>query len=241
MRTSAEFRTLWCTFIEANIKCTATPTLYQFITDSIFKTLVQQQFQIEGTEEASVGAPLSLQEENVINYAAGYVCRAIRKRLERSSDSEKAELILCVMELLQDDDEDNSTTDDQEWVNLVDRGGLWHISENTFMVFRALEEGIRKHFKKIAARGLSVGRKDEITTALYADEDVQLFWSIASAEFDEESAKTLLKMIVELWITIRGFSFCSAWVEQYKQSTKKTIQRSKALCRELHTSDVSNV
>lgn len=201
---------------------------------------------MENTEEASVGAPLSLQEENVINYAAGYVCRAIRKRLERSTNPQKAELILCVMELLgdendDDDDEDHSTTQDQEWVNLVDRGGLWHISENTFMVFRALEEGVWKHFSKPTARGLSVGRKDEITDALHDDEDAQFFWSIASAEFDEDSAKTLLKMIVNLWITIRGFSLCSAWIEQYTQLTKKTIQRLKALRRELNTCDASNV
>lgn len=136
----------------------------------------------------------------MINYAAGYVCRAIRKRLGRSTNSQKAELILCVMELLEDendDDEDHSPTQDQEWVNLVDRGGLWHISESTFIVFRALEEGGRKHFSKPTARGLSVGRKDEVTAALHDDEDVQFSWSIASAEFDEDSAKTLLKMIVD--------------------------------------------
>jgi hypothetical protein len=36
-----------------------------------FKKLVQQQFQVENTEEASVGAPLTLQEENMINCTAG--------------------------------------------------------------------------------------------------------------------------------------------------------------------------
>ena len=34
-RTSVEFKTLWCTFIESNINCAATPTLYQFITDIV--------------------------------------------------------------------------------------------------------------------------------------------------------------------------------------------------------------
>lgn len=103
--------------MQLHLRCTnLLPTL-------CLKKLVEQQFQVENTEEASVGAPLSLQEENVINYAAGYVCRAIRKRLERSTNPQKAELILCVMELLgdendDDDDEDHSTTQDQEWVNL---------------------------------------------------------------------------------------------------------------------------
>lgn len=52
-RTSVEFKTLWCTFIKSNINCAATPTLYQFITDIMFKKLVEQQLQVGNTEEAS--------------------------------------------------------------------------------------------------------------------------------------------------------------------------------------------
>lgn len=29
----------------------------------------------------------------------------------------------------------------EEWTNLIDRGGLWHVKEATFQVFCALEEG----------------------------------------------------------------------------------------------------
>ena len=59
-----------------------------------------------------------------------------------------------------------------------------------FMVFHALEEGIRKHFNKSAAHGIRVGAKEKVTTALLTDEDVQFFWSIASADFQEAAAKT---------------------------------------------------
>ena len=34
--------------------------------------------------------------------------------------------------------------------------------------------------------------------------------------------------------------FSSAWIEQYKQANRKTIQRSKALRRKLFTDDVNN-
>ena len=34
-------------------------------------------------------------------------------------------------------------------------------------------------------------------------------------------------MIVGLWVTIRGFSFVSGWIAQYKQSSKKTLQKTK--------------
>ena len=237
LRTSIEFRTLWSDFIKLSTQCVATPILYQFLTDVVFEQLVKQHFPVDDKEEASGGTLLSLQEENVVKYAAGYVCRTIRKRLERSSNPQKEELILSLTELLDDDHEISDTT---EWIDLVDRGGLCHIKDSTFMVFHALEEGVRKHFNKSAARGLIVGAKEKVTTSLLTDEDVQFYWSIASADFEEAAAKTLLKMIVDLWITIRGFSFSSAWIEQYKQANKKTIQRSKALRRELFTDDVNN-
>ena len=41
---------------------------------------------------------------------------------------------------------------------------------------------------------------------------------------------------IELWTTIRGFAYVSSWIELYKQTFKKTIQRSKALCKNLQDS-----
>ena len=39
----------------------------------------------------------------------------------------------------------------------------------------------------------------------------------------------LLKLIVEHWITLRGFSAASAFNELYQQENKKSVQKSKAL------------
>lgn len=56
-------------------------------------------------------------------------------------------MVLAIMELVADEDE---VTDEQdtstEWVSLVDRGGLWHVTNETFMFLCAIEEGLRTHF-----------------------------------------------------------------------------------------------
>ena len=88
LRTSTEFRTLWSDFIKLSIQCVATPILYQLLTDVVFEQLVKQHFPVDNKEEASDGTLLSLQEEKV-KCAAGYVCRTVRKRLERSSNPQK--------------------------------------------------------------------------------------------------------------------------------------------------------
>ena len=79
--------------------------------------------------------------------------------------------------------------------------------------------------------------KADIIKNVIIDDDVQFHWLITTADFeidDEETHDALLKMIVELYVTIRGFSKANAWLEKYKQSTKTTTQRTKSLRRELN-------
>ena len=40
-------------------------------------------------------------------------------------------------------------------------------------------------------------------------------------------------MVVDLWLTIRGFSTTSAYVEYYKQCTRKSIKKSSSPCKSL--------
>ena len=54
---------------------------------------------------------------------------------------------------------------------------------------------------------------------LVADDDVQFYWSLLSIDVDtEDNAACLLKEIVELWLTIRGFSIAGQWLEIYKSN-----------------------
>lgn len=69
------------------------------------------------------------------------------------------------------------------------------------------------------------------------DDDVQ-FYCTADFEIDDTETHDLsLYKIVELFITMRGFSKASTWMEKYKQS----IQCSKSLHRDLHILDNINI
>ena len=58
----------------------------------------------------------------------------------------------------------------------------------------------------------------------------------ANFEVDDlDTHSTLLNMIVDLFITIRGFSYSNAWIEKFKQKEKTTTQKSKSLRRKLCT------
>lgn len=52
----------------------------------------------------------------------------------------------------------------------------------------------------------TTGMKDELIDKIISNDDVQYHWSALAVNWDEE-AEQLIKLIVEHWITIRGFSF----------------------------------
>ncbi len=64
---------------------------------------------------------------------------------------------------------------------------------------------------------------------------MQFQWCMVTTEVEDEEARSLLNMIVNLYVTIRGFSFAKSIMEQYKVSNKKNLQKSKALRKKLET------
>ena len=88
-------------------------------------------------------------EKGVLRCVAGYICRHLRQTLERERHQFKEEMVLCLMELVKDQDAEQAGVD-EEWTDLIDRGGLWHIKECTYQFFRAVEDVIRNDLHMLA-------------------------------------------------------------------------------------------
>ena len=105
------------------------------------------------------------------------------------------------------------------------------------MVFLTIEQAIRKHLQLTNAKQMSSGGAENLTERVLCNEDVQFFWCMVNYDIAGEIEQELLKLIVELWITIRGHSFAKSYMELYKQQTKKVLQRSKGLRKSIFTSN----
>ena len=83
VRTSPEFVTSWARLMEQSLGKQVFPIFYQYVTDVIFKELVKQQTPIDTARHGPhLEVPaLDYQETNALRYAAGYVIRALKKRL----------------------------------------------------------------------------------------------------------------------------------------------------------------
>ena len=148
IRTSQVFKCLWTAFLkELNID--VTPIFYQSLTDRLFQKRVEFHFRVQDSAVESVGeeCTFTFEEENAIRYAAGYVFRAVKKKVMKSSNCHKEQLIEVVDMLLQDDDDVGEDDASCEWTATVDRGGLIHISDDLYRVFVAIEVDIRRFLR----------------------------------------------------------------------------------------------
>ena len=149
IRTQEGFINRWTVFLCGVNSPVGSPVLYQHLTDLVFKELLHLKYSIaaNNTENAGVG-PLTYNEVNALRYAAGYVCRHIRKKIEASNHPLKEEMTLCLMTMVKEKS-DTTSGPCEEWTDLVDRGGLWHIRENTHSFFLCLEEEVHVHLQSL--------------------------------------------------------------------------------------------
>ena len=165
----------------------STPILTQHLTDLMFQKMIRQHFLLNEATTLALPPPLTETEQKAIRYAAGYVCRHTRHKLEKNGNSNTVmeEMVLAIMQMVGDDDDDNE--DDigsnghkvsKSWINTIDRGGLWKIKTSIYLY------SWKQHYRTNTC---------------------------------SETGRSLLKMIADLWITIRRFSFASGWmIEQHK-------------------------
>ena len=96
LRTSEVFKIKWVVFLKNLAAIGPCPIFYQYVTDQVFKDMILQHFQVntETGNGAHSETGLTYEEVNALRYSAGYVPRALRKKLERGSHPLKEELVL---------------------------------------------------------------------------------------------------------------------------------------------------
>ena len=136
-----------------------------------------------------------------------------------------------------DGDESSLLDYTMKWTALVNRG---EINDTAYMLFREIELKVRKHLFIAFERSTSMSDYDKRETIVHAvaeNEGVQFYWTMLSIDIEsEEQAVKLLKEIIGLWVTIRGFSIAGTWIEQYMQANKCVSSKSKGLRKELKRS-----
>ena len=215
LRSSEKFIAQWIVFIKL-ADLTATPILYQHLADILFRKLLNDQCTV-ASKSTSVPSAITEHEKNAISYAAGFACWKLRKKIKRSAHKYKNEMVMCLMDLTKDSN-DKRCGNYEEWTVKINRRGLCRIKEATHSVFLAIEEVLKECLHSLT----ETPQRDKIIIRnIITNDDVDFYWLIAYFKIHE--TEELLYRMVELYVTVRGFSYASAWLEKYKQRTKKSM------------------
>ena len=154
--TSSLYKQEWILFLDS-LRLIEIPfaVISQHVASVLLKKMIAKL--VPQRESDVADSELSIDEDQAVRYTSGYVVRSLKGKLSRMPDSEKYIEVLNTMYNVEDDvDADNFMEYTKEWIAKVDRGGLYKVSDETFLLFKAMELTIRKFLQ---------GKEINITTA----------------------------------------------------------------------------
>ena len=169
-------------------------------------------------------------EENAIYYVAGYIIRKLIWKYEKTSGEDSKLFINALWDMLGEDCnsvEAISTYNDyvKIWIKAQDRGGLQHVSNDTFNCFKAVEVVTYQ----LIERGY---KKEQVISEAYSNPNILFFWELIS-DLEQEKSMILLQDVIDLWFTVRGFAVTNRLFEEYKKASKSNIKGKKGLRKTL--------
>ena len=203
------------------------PVLWQRVGDSMFAEVIKNEFEVPSKEIEEEELSISHQELNALQYAAGYIPRDLLKKLKKSASPVNCRLVKCLLNLFNNDEDQKQVHDEsEEWLNLVDRGGLMHVNKSTSQAILVMEVVLRRH---LHTHQMPPNFKEVVSKEIHESEEVTHHWSLLADNWEEDDSQLLFEMVVDLFVTMRGFSYASAWIEEYKAATANTLQKSKGI------------
>ena len=173
LRTSQHYIDEWEALL-TNAKITSTSNaamVYQYLGHYMFKEIIKSHY---ATAYSWHHDALTYEEINSLTYSAGYVPRAIKRKLQQKKSCPLTkDLLLSIDDMI--DSEGMINNGSRDWLELVNRGGLTCINS---LVFLAMELELRSHFQ-VLQQGDFI---EQATSAIKSNEDVLFIWSMLSAE-----------------------------------------------------------
>lgn len=216
----------------------------QLANDSLFKELIRFHCPTDVAQAGAQQEEMSELEENIIRYASGYVPYSLIKQFKRRKEEKFASFIDCLISMSVNCNEpiEESFYDyTKKWTTITNRGGLFEINDLSFRLFKAIETVLRSQLSSSLLKSASDNKKC-ILDGVTSNENVLFHWSLLAVDIEnEENSSELLTHIVQLWLTIRGYSLTNEWVERYKMQKRTSIAKEKGLRKSLRIHEKNDI
>ena len=211
----------------------ALPALdYQAISRHLFNYFLVEHYKVlKPSTQTLSGVTILAEEENAIRYACGYVAMKLQKRFEKRNGEKASQFMECLSHMANSGDDSTYYDYTKKWIESVNRGGLFLVNDITLSFFKSVELKIQELLPNHLS---SSGEKKFLIDTILSDPEVQFNWCMLATDITkEEDALELLYVIIECWVTMRGFALTSMWLEEYKRATAKNLKKRKGLRTEL--------
>ena len=236
---------LWKGFLQ-DVCCSSAdkePLFVELVNESLLEKLCKNMFgtpRRESSRSETVSTYLSEDEQNIIRYACGYVGMKLYNRFVKQPGEKAATFVECIDHMRADGPTSSLLEYTREWVDKVNRGGLFDVSDEAYYLFIAIETAMQERLTSHLQSSFSLtpaesqSAKKAIVDHVLIDCDVQFHWCMLSVDIpDDRDGLELLRHVVELWLTIRGFGMSKAWMEEYKRSSHTSTKGKKSLRKDL--------
>ncbi|XP_041455704.1 uncharacterized protein LOC121408337 [Lytechinus variegatus] len=207
-----------------------------FLNFILEKTLNACKKESEGNEAAS---PLSSHDEQVLRYVAGYVPHALSRKYARINSASARRICATLQEWKNEDDVHTEAESflqySSVWLTIQNRGGLFIVTDDIYMLFRAMEFVTKKFLNVGYIQRKDEVMKDTIVKNIYGSEHVQRQWLKCTMNTNLESYEVdgLFGSVVNYWVKIRVSAYVRSYVSLRKREQGKTRKSKKALRKSL--------
>ena len=198
------------------------PLLEQCLYQELFEVCLKEHFIVRESSSRNSDSEiiLSSDELNVMRYVGGFVARQLLQIYEKRSSIVYDQYTTCLSEMAVNGEGSDVLSYTRKWMEMVNRGGLFPINDNSFHLF--IEKCVRiylpEHLKKSKSGNDSF--KDSVHNKIIKNENVQFYWTLLSQDIERpDESLLLLTDIVTLWVTIRGYHHGWKCIKTLKKQT----------------------
>ena len=177
---------LWKELLQCLKMESSDPLLYQSLLSGIFEMLLIEYFQASSSQHqdtTALSTELTVDELNALRYACGYVTRTILKKYEVMSGEVASQYIQCLGDMAVEGEGDNVQAYTKRWFEIVNRGGLYPLNDETFWFFVQVEKKVKYLLPKhVVTRSDKEAFKESVIDKIVQDEDVDFSWTLISQD-----------------------------------------------------------
>ena len=149
---------LWQCFLSQPNVPNLSPLVYQLVNQHLYEKQMKAFFSTEKTVSDPVSCEypeITVDEENILRYAAGYVPYKLLKKYECQSSLIAQYYVECLGNMAVNGEESSLTDYTSKWISMCNRGGLFEINDTCYLMFRDIKLKVRKSLFSILGRTTS--------------------------------------------------------------------------------------